>query len=171
MTDLAGVNTHLLATDDGAACAKGSSRLLYPVSLDKYSLPNLRTVLNQFAAMPPAYHNAVVMLEAYSTNRVGQIPGDRTAYPDRRGQLLVSPLLTYAANSSLDQQAFEIGQGMRQALLNGTGLRLNAYVNYARGDETVEAVYGYEEWRLQKLRRLKKVYDPFGRFNFYEPIV
>lgn len=171
VTDLAGVNTHLMATDDGAACAKGSSRLLYPISLDNYSLPNLRTVFSQFATMSPTYRNSVVMLESYSMNRVVQIPSDSTAFPDRGSRLLVSPLLTYAANSSLDQEAFEIGQVMRQALLNGTGLRLNAYVNYARGDEKAEAVYGYEQWRLERLRKLKKEYDPFGRFNFYEPII
>lgn len=50
------------------------------------------------------------------------------------------------------------------------GRRLNVYVNYAFGDETQEQVYGYEPWRLQRLRELKKKYDPQGRFNFYEPI-
>ena len=50
------------------------------------------------------------------------------------------------------------------------GRQLNAYVNYAFGDETQEEVYGYEPWRLERLRALKKKYDPLGGFNFYEPI-
>ncbi len=50
------------------------------------------------------------------------------------------------------------------------GRQLNAYVNYAFGDETQEMVYGYEPWRLERLRGLKKKYDPKGKFNFYEPI-
>lgn len=170
VTDLAGVNTHLMATVDGASCAKGFSRVFYPVNLITWSLTNLRTVLDIFAAMPSAYRNSVVMLEGYPVNRVVEIPSDSTAYPDREGRLLVSPLLTYAANATLDAEAFEIGEKMRDALLEGTGLKLNAYVNYARGDESLEAVYGYEEWRLERLGKLKKAYDPEGKFNFFEPI-
>lgn len=47
---------------------------------------------------------------------------------------------------------------------------LNTYVNYASSDETLEEKYGYEPWRLARLRALKAKYDPQGRFNFYNPI-
>ena len=47
---------------------------------------------------------------------------------------------------------------------------LKTYVNYAFGDEPMEAIYGREEWRLKKLRDLKKKYDPEGKFNYYAPI-
>lgn len=171
VTDLAGVNTHLMATVDGAACAKGFSRLLYPVSLNTWSPRNLRAVLDQFAAIPPAYRNSVIMLEGYPTNRVGEISSDSTAFPDRDGQLLAAPLLTYAANASLDAEASEIGEKMRSTLMEETGLKLNAYVNYARGDESLEAVYGYDKWRLEKLRRLKAEYDRAHQFDFFAPIV
>lgn len=58
-------------------------------------------------------------------------------------------------------------------MLEGTEVQYHAYVNYARGDESMEEMYGYEDWRLEKLRGLKKQYryDPHGRFNFYAPIV
>lgn len=55
-------------------------------------------------------------------------------------------------------------------LLDASGEKLRAYVNYARGDESMENMYGHEPWRLEKLRRLKKEFDPHGRFNFYAPI-
>lgn len=47
------------------------------------------------------------------------------------------------------------------------------YVNYGEGHdyETLEAIYGYEPWRLDRLRSLKVAYDPQNRFRFYEPIV
>lgn len=32
-------------------------------------------------------------------------------------------------------------------------------------------MYGYEPWRLEKLRSLKARYDPDGRFSYYNPIV
>ena len=60
---------------------------------------------------------------------------------------------------------------MRDLIHSGEpGRNLNAYVNYAFGDETQEEVYGYEPWRLQRLQDLKRKYDPMGKFNYYEPI-
>jgi hypothetical protein len=38
------------------------------------------------------------------------------------------------------------------------------------GNEPMEQWYGYEGWRLKKLRDLKKKYDPYGRFSYYNPI-
>ena len=40
------------------------------------------------------------------------------------------------------------------------GRPLSTYVNYASSDKTPEMLYGYEPWRLEKLRGLKKKYDP-----------
>ena len=171
VTDLAGVNTHLLADRDGASCAKGYSRGLVPVSLDTYSLPALRKVIDIFAALPSDFRTSILMLEGFATNRIREIPEESTAYPDRDGKLLISPVLTYPKNAGLKGAAREIGGRIRSALLEGHGGKLEAYVNYARGDESMEEIYGYEPWRLEKLRRLKKEYDPHGRFNFYAPIV
>jgi hypothetical protein len=165
------VNKNTQADRNGAACVKGLTRALLPVSADTYNLRALRKVLNILTAMPLEFRNSVVFLEAYSTNRVHEIPSNNTAYPDRDGQLLLAPLLNYAKNESLDAIAWNISTKIRDALLEGTGKKLEAYVNYARGDESVEAVYGYEPWRLEKLRKLKKEYDPHGRFNFFAPIV
>lgn len=44
------------------------------------------------------------------------------------------------------------------------------YVNYAHDDETRESIYGYEPWRLQRLRKLKGKYDPHGAFNGFHPV-
>ena len=46
----------------------------------------------------------------------------------------------------------------------------STYVNYAHGDEPLEAIYGWEPWRLEKLKSLKKQYDPDFKFKFYNPI-
>lgn len=45
-----------------------------------------------------------------------------------------------------------------------------AYVNYAAGYESLEARYGFEPWRLDRLRKLKSKYDPKNRFGWYNPI-
>lgn len=52
----------------------------------------------------------------------------------------------------------------------GPGEPPRGYVNYAFGNEESEELYGYEKWRLEKLRRLKRKYDPQERFSFYAPI-
>lgn len=53
--------------------------------------------------------------------------------------------------------------------------RLQQYVNYGNTTSTArdapEAMYGYEPWRLQKLRQLKATYDPDNAFRFYQPFV
>jgi hypothetical protein len=51
------------------------------------------------------------------------------------------------------------------------GRKPSTYVNYASGGEPLESMYGYEPWRLQRLRALKAKYDPHNRFRFYNPIV
>lgn len=170
VTDLAGVNTHIQATRDGASCAKGFGRLLFPVSLKRYSIPALSRLLDVFANLPIEFRSSVMMLEGYPTNRVSEIDSASSAFPDRDAQLLLSPVLIWPANTSLDATAHQIGRDIRAALLGGTDERLDAYVNYAAGDESMEEVYGREPWRLEKLRRLKMEYDPHGRFNFYAPI-
>ncbi|KAF2963038.1 hypothetical protein GQX73_g10548 [Xylaria multiplex] len=49
--------------------------------------------------------------------------------------------------------------------------RPTTYVNFAAGDESLEMIYGYEPWRLQRLRSLKAKYDPNNRFRWYNPII
>lgn len=75
-------------------------------------------------------------------------------------------------NKTLDEFAIEKALEIKEILVEGAketgGTR--AYVNYAYGGETLEEIYG-EKWRLDKLRRLKKEYDPENRFRFYAPIV
>lgn len=63
------------------------------------------------------------------------------------------------------------GTSFRQALHEADGgAEMHTYVNYAHGDETLEELYGYEDWRLIWLKALKDKYDPLGKFDFYAPI-
>lgn len=169
--DLLEANAITGASEDGPACARGNARQTFPVDLDKWDTGNLRKVMDIFTSFPPALNNSAMLLEGFATNRVLEIPAASTAYPFRGQVLLASPLFTYpAGNRQLDAQVAKLGQQIRTTLLRGTGLGLRAYVNYANGDEDQRAVFGYEPWRLDRLRALKKSYDPQGRFNFYGPI-
>lgn len=154
------------------ACVKGSSSaMLFGVSLKRWSVPGLRAMLDIYSTLPPELRNSFILLEAYSTRAVEAVPDDETAYPDRFNQILASPFMYYApGNDTLDDVAADFGTRMRSALRVGSGQPLHAYVNYAHGDESFEALYGYEDWRLWRLGRLKAKYDPFGKFGYYAPI-
>ena len=79
--------------------------------------------------------------------------------------------MQYEPDPALDAGAIKFAREMRDIWQAGQpGRRLNAYVNYAFGDEPIEQMYGYEAWRLKRLRDAKKKYDPKGRFSFYNPI-
>ncbi len=60
---------------------------------------------------------------------------------------------------------------MSKILVEGSGSnKRRAYVNTVFGDEALPEIYGYEPWRVRKLKVLKKKYDPKGAFDFYAPI-
>lgn len=74
-------------------------------------------------------------------------------------------------DGSLDAKAIAFGGTFRQALHEADGsAEMHSYVNYAHGDETMEEIYGFEAWRLARLKALKKKYDPLEGFNFYAPL-
>lgn len=75
-------------------------------------------------------------------------------------------------DTALAAVAYDYSHQARALLHAGhkPGCTLNAYVNYASTDQTAEMPYGYEPWRLEQLRGLKRKYDLEDRFNFYNPI-
>ena len=79
-------------------------------------------------------------------------------------------IVNYAADHSLDAAAIAFGRKAQDTLRKGsdTGIQ-QTYLNYAFGTESLESIYGYEPWRLARLRALKAKYDPQRRFNFYNP--
>lgn len=170
--DLPGASVLTGADMNGQACMKGAAHYQAPVDLLKWNTGNLRTVLNIYAELPSVgLGDSIMMLEGFAVNKVHAIAEDSTAFPSREYNILASPLLTFAPNNELlENRAQAYGKRIRAAMINNTGLQLSAYVNYANGDESQEAVYGPESWRLAKLRDLKRKYDPQSKFSYYEPI-
>jgi hypothetical protein len=173
-------------------CQPGAVALRFPIDLKSYDVPALRRVYDAFSNIMqdvPALNNSFFLLEGYPVHAVQAVPAHSTAYPHRSDTLLLlvflhgpdqivtdftpnsSPVVYYRPNSSLDVLAIEFGKSARDMLKSASGSsELHSYVNYAHGDESLESLYGFEPWRLEKLRALKKEYDPHGRFSFYAPI-
>jgi hypothetical protein len=91
--------------------------------------------------------------------------------------LLSHRMMTATPISLEDRDAFEdhLDNWKRRFIdVSGYG-RLQQYVNYGNTTSTMqdplEALYGYEPWRLEKLRALKRKYDPENVFRWYQPLL
>lgn len=155
---------------NGPPCQHGPTFLRAPVALEAYNIDGLEAVYDILAKLPSVFNNSALITEAYSVQGVQSVSEESTAYPDRHNNLLLSPFFIYPPDPSLHEQAVMFTTQIQQTLANASGKPLNAYINYAIGYESEEALYGHEAWRLERLRALKRKYDPQGRFDYYGPI-
>ncbi|KAI2465645.1 FAD binding domain protein [Annulohypoxylon bovei var. microspora] len=157
-------------------CQKaGLANYRFPIDIESYNVPAQRQVYDLFASATketPALNNSLFLFEGYSTQGVKAIPSESTAFPSRGDNLLLAPLITYAGtDSELDRKAVELGESLRRIIHEATGREeMHTYVNYAYGEETKQNMYGYEQWRQDRLLELKNKYDPQRKFSFYAPI-
>lgn len=162
---------------DGPYCVHGTSSMRFPVSTVNYTLSAMEDAMSALAQVEPDLSGSGMIFEAYSLHAVQQVPAASTAFPDRENGLLIAAVMLWNASAltpteavSIEERALRHGRKMRDAVVQGSGGKLHAYVNYANGEEGLEAMYGYEGWRLDRLRKLKGEYDPLGRFSWYAPI-
>ncbi|KAI4228590.1 MAG: hypothetical protein L6R36_001543 [Xanthoria steineri] len=134
----------------GPFCQSGMSHASFPVGVQKLNtIHQVYDLYTDLITKHPEFQGSFVQIEAYPMQGVQAVGGGNTAYAHRGDNLLVS--------------LFHAG--------DAPGRPLNTYVNYAYGDETLEQVYGHEEWRIRKLKTLKKQWEPHGRFNYFHPIL
>ncbi|KAK3994189.1 hypothetical protein QBC44DRAFT_322800 [Cladorrhinum sp. PSN332] len=154
-------------------CQKGSlNAMLRAADVISYEIPALRKAYELFSTgmrSEPAFAGSVVMLEGYSVQAVQAVPAESTAYAHRAQRIVQAPNIGWPiGNKTLDEEAQRWGKQIWKAL-SGTAQK-RSYANYAWGDEGPQALYGYEPWRLQKLKTLKKKYDPQGRFGYFASV-
>ncbi|KAI5854502.1 hypothetical protein GGS23DRAFT_590635 [Durotheca rogersii] len=128
----------------------------------------------QIALYPELIPTARLYHEGYATKAAQEVNPALSAYPHRdeihlmfffaavpQGSDLLAPAQAWARHAWDSWNAGEPGR------------RPATYVNYAAGleYETLEAIYGYEPWRLDRLRKLKAKYDPTNSFRYYVPII
>ncbi|KAL4942708.1 hypothetical protein BDV06DRAFT_235239 [Aspergillus oleicola] len=158
-----------------ATCAKGFERIVGPAGLQVYNITTQRQIYDLFNRnlnMYPELNASGVVMEGYSVTGVRRVDGNSSAYPLRDDYLLVQSTISYPPNANLDPIAIQWAADNQRLWNEGQPTRRpSAYVNYASGRESLEEMYGYEPWRLERLRRLKAQYDPEGRFSYYNPIV
>ncbi|CAN8104151.1 unnamed protein product [Discula destructiva] len=114
------------------------------------------------------------MFECLPHQKTRELPDDATAFPWRWGTNHFLMMTATPFNMD-DRAAFEghLDEWKTEFIrVSGYG-RLQQYVNYGNTTSTMsdppEALYGYEPWRLEKLRALKQRYDPDNVFRWYQP--
>ncbi|PHH80589.1 hypothetical protein CDD80_848 [Ophiocordyceps camponoti-rufipedis] len=140
---------------------------VYNVTAERQIMDVLNERISQH---PQLAAGARVFHEGYASKRTQEIDPRSTAYAHRDDYLVV--FFAAVASPGLEKVARKLTQDVRRFWYGGQPGRLpTAYVNHAAGGETVESLYGYEPWRLERLRHLKAKYDPKNSFRFYNPIV
>ncbi|KAJ5454549.1 uncharacterized protein N7458_005505 [Penicillium daleae] len=107
--------------------------------------------------------------DAYTTaSGILAVPDNETAYPWR--SLIAHALLEFKhSDANLDAVVDGYARRIRDVLVKTAGTaRLNVYVSYSHGDETLEEVYG--EQKLGRLAKLKQRIDPDGLFDAYHAL-
>ncbi|KAK3936557.1 hypothetical protein QBC46DRAFT_366841 [Diplogelasinospora grovesii] len=170
------INDYVGGSIDGWLCEPNKTHIIGTAGLQTFNVTAMRAIYdlyNHKVVQHPQLGDTRVLVEGYSVQGVLSFPSDDSAYPLRDDYILTyfdtrfdttdDPLIDFAAEWR-DQTV---------ALWNGgqPGRKPTTYVNYAAGYESLEARYGYEPWRLERLRDLKRQYDPDNRFAWYNPIV
>ncbi|TGO81081.1 hypothetical protein BPOR_1368g00010 [Botrytis porri] len=157
---------------DGPGCAYGMTSLRYPIGLKSYNVMGVRKVYNETDSTlrkVPEIAGSFFLLEGYSTQPVKAIDAASTTFPHQDDNIVVTSYVMYAPDSNIDPVAKEFGEKLRKYLLDGSEdpEHLHAYVNYADGDESLQAIYGWETWRWEKLKKLKAQWEPKNTMRYH----
>ncbi|KAK8119159.1 FAD-linked oxidoreductase alt4 [Apiospora kogelbergensis] len=114
------------------------------------------------------------MFECLPHHRVREIPDDATAFPWRASSDHFLMLMATPMKLEYRDEFEKHLDGWKRRFIETSGYgELHQYVNYGNTTSTMkdppEALYG-EPWRLEKLRDLKKRYDPSNVFRWYQPL-
>lgn len=158
------------------ACIDGPSTNLYGASTANFDVANNRRLFDNyvtFVQQNPLAAVTLVFNEIFGQQAVQAQPAEDTSVGNR-GQMTVLTLAQAVyTNESVAAAGDKWARDWRDQLFEPehSGYdRPAVYLNYAHGDEAPEAFYGYEPWRLERLRSLKEKYDPRGFFNSYHPV-
>ncbi|KAI5859280.1 FAD binding domain-containing protein [Durotheca rogersii] len=153
-----------------AFCSKGGRKPSYAVGLttvDPAAWRNVWDEYSSFLKQHPEAGTTTILTECYATSKALEIGSSESSYPFRDVKCHAVAIPWYE-DASLDGEANAFGQKVRDYLAPTAGTSgLQAYINFAHGDEPLEAIYGSS---LPRLQRLKKKYDPKKRFNQWFPL-
>ncbi|KAK6535883.1 hypothetical protein TWF281_000133 [Arthrobotrys megalospora] len=155
-------------------CDKGGRKPAYSAGLKKMDPKAFKNIWDAYVKFlnkngVDKVGRSAVLVECYSYVTARAIDRSSTAYPHRDVNFQ-AVILAWYDDKAFDKEAEKLGTYVRDQWLSTSGLhRDHVYVNFARGDETLNTIYG-ESWRTRKLTTVKSKWDPKGRFSQYFPI-
>ncbi|KAH8651245.1 hypothetical protein BX600DRAFT_441681 [Xylariales sp. PMI_506] len=159
-------------TNDGLdyLCFTGGFKPIWGVSIDEVKPEVLKEFWDTYVTYSSNEDTklSVVNLQRYSMSKVNATPIDSNAVSPGLRKNFFAFFAGIYSNPSRHEVTREVGEKFRN-VMNGGEHNPLLYPNLATGDETVEKLYGDGE-KLEKLRRLKKQYDPNNVFSHYIPI-
>ncbi|KAH8836448.1 FAD-linked oxidoreductase oxr2 [Pyricularia oryzae] len=172
------VATAIGTGQDHPLCQPGDAHVQVTSQFNVYNVTTERALyqlFNRTISAHPQLADSVAFHESYSTAVVDRAdPNVSTvAFRDHKLLIFFDTRLTpaHAADPEVLGMAREFGRQVRRIWNDGApDLKPATYVNYTAGDEPLESMYGYNAARLQRLRKIKRKYDPHGRFVYYNPI-
>lgn len=159
---------------ESPVCRKNENILGYPNSFAQWNGSAMRRGFDLFSEITAdeTFSTSAWLLESYGWNGVQAVPesANAVAPEERSNHILTSPILWWPGDDEQDRlKAIAYGENMQKAVRD-EGSAPHSYVNYAVGSEELQEVYGREAARIEKLKTLKRAWDPENRFGFYMPI-
>ncbi|KAJ0368335.1 hypothetical protein COL154_002616 [Colletotrichum chrysophilum] len=121
----------------------------------------------------PAANNSVVFIETIGQQGVDALYDNYSAFPHRKSFANAVVFSMRYFDDRVAEAANAWGLRWRNEVAEPeiSGYEeTHIYQNYAHGDEPKSAVYGYAEWRHERLSALKTSYDPHSHFNGYHNV-
>ncbi|KAI1098220.1 hypothetical protein F4804DRAFT_325398 [Jackrogersella minutella] len=159
-----------LSIADTTECVPGQYSNGYAIGLKQTDVPSFVSYFNKLADFSVKYpeFNGSFTIDRYPNAVALSVPDYQTAYPHReiKTHLLLE---SYYPNSTLDVPVNDLIQTARAQFQAMSGFEhLSVYVNFAHGDEGVDA--WYTPRKLPNLTRLKRKWDPDQLFSWYFPV-
>jgi fumiquinazoline A oxidase len=155
-----------------AGCTKDRLRSGHTLNQRRFDIPTMRRGFDAWAKFSQKYPSLAPwsgqLWEVFGTQAIKARPSDSTAYPNREHVEILQIISLDYDDASISQTANDFAKKWIDEYRKKSGYdKWYAYQNYASDTEPLEAIYGYEPWRLQKLRALKSEYDRDNVFNGY----
>lgn len=157
-------------------CPTGNQHNQYSVLTKDLKTPDFRQALESYKSFVhehPTANNSVIFIETFGQAGIKAFPDDFSAFPHRKQfNNAVVFSMTYPGNSvadAADAWALQWRNHFAQPEVSGYD-KMVIYQNYAHDDEPLSALYGYEQWRHERLSALKRKFDPHGLFNGYHAV-
>ncbi|RYP31588.1 hypothetical protein DL767_005697 [Monosporascus sp. MG133] len=158
------------------ACIDGAATNIYSSTTARFDIPHTRQLFDAYVAFVEENPLAVLSLvfyEVFAQQGVLAQRAEDTAVGNRESGNVLALVQAIYTDQSVAEAGDAWAREWRDQLFEPEHSGYDhpaVYVNYAHGDEAVETFYGYEPWRLERLRSLKQQYDPRGYFNSYHPL-